>query len=243
MVDCPGKKVSSDDNRTWYLDKNKSSMLYTCCEGCFNNYIKGTDNEQNFIQINGGAANCDYNFYNSDCNFIDCSITTNNIRLSITDTTGRRYKLSTNEENTFLMDSICDYIITLENLVDNKIEEISRINIEKIKINTDTLTIDSDINFSPYVIDLPIDNSEMSDIDDEIWIEISKYDKKTILHTSDEFNTIDNIDFIMPNSQNFKHKGFLGLCIYSADPNNDISIYFKVKTITPEAPNDIEIII
>jgi len=46
---CKGRIRVKENDRKWYLEKGKSSMLYTCCEACYNNYIKNTPNEQNYV--------------------------------------------------------------------------------------------------------------------------------------------------------------------------------------------------
>src|SRR5271166_3449919 len=99
---CQGRIRVSNMATKWYLDKNKSSMLYTCCEDCYNKYIIGTPQENDFEEYEAeGSANCDYFLYNTDCNFQDCSIVKHNIRVSIIDIMGNRFKL--HDENTFLI--------------------------------------------------------------------------------------------------------------------------------------------
>ena len=159
---CKGRIRVKENDRKWYLEKGKSSMLYTCCEACYNNYIKNTPNEQNYVEttaVNG--ANCDYLLYETNCNFVDCSVTKNGIRVSIIDSTGRRCKLSPNDNTTFLAKNGDTYSFLIENLTDNPNKETSKIMLDACKINNEEFNLPPSQRCSPFIIEANIIKNSM----------------------------------------------------------------------------------
>src|SRR5579885_1199718 len=99
---CPGRTRIQDKNVKWYLQKGLSSNIYTCCQDCYLKFIKGTDLEKNFDECdNLSNCNCDYLLYKTDCNFNDCSVSQDSIRISIIDISGKRFKNNNNEFSVF----------------------------------------------------------------------------------------------------------------------------------------------
>lgn len=240
---CLGRTKIMQQDRKWYIDKKKSSMLYTCCEGCFNNYIKGTDKESEYHEINtsNGGTNCDFLLYKTECDFQDCSITKNNIRVSCIDNAGNRYKLDSKSlEPTFLVQKNDTYSLLIENLTDDLLKESSMISLEKCKINNNLFEIMKEDNFMPFIVEteiIPQLHSEtdhnISNTDDDIIFTVLRYSQFTMVNVSGLTEISDDHlnEYMYPVQSNTKYKGFLGMCIYKCDPSNIIDFSITIKRI------------
>lgn len=98
-IECPGRIHVKLDNFKWYKLKNVSAMIYTCCEICYNKYIKNTHDENKYEEyICDTVCSCDYQIYNEEN--ISLSTTTKNmIRLSLIDIYGKRYQKNNTDDN------------------------------------------------------------------------------------------------------------------------------------------------
>ena len=159
---CKGRIRVTENDRKWYVEKGKSSMLYTCCEECFNNNIKDTPKEETYELGTFVGANCDYFLYETDCNFEDCSITNNGFRVSIVTDNGKRCKLSTTENATFLVKEGDIYSLVIENLTGDVTSEMQRIMLETLTINNDEFQLDSSEKWAPYIIEARITMNQMT---------------------------------------------------------------------------------
>ena len=214
---CQGRTKILLQDRKWYKDKNKSSMLYTCCEYCYENYIKGTNKENDHIEIDvsGGGTNCDYLLYNTDCDFKDCSIILNNIRVSVVDVMGYRYKLIDSIDPTFSADND-SYTIIVENLTDNMLKETSMMFLEKCYINDDEFQLSNEENFTPFIMEMDVNQEgDVNNID----LLMAKYEQKSIMQMSE----------LSDHVANGKYKAFLGMCLYECVPENVINFSFSVN--------------
>ena len=146
---CKGRAVVKENDRKWYLHKEKSQFLYTCCEECYVNNIKGTVNEDKYFEYitdDIGNCMCDYLLYETDCNYEDCSITKNNLRISVVDETGKRCKLDKTGKydkniTTFLLKNNNPYSLLVENVNGSSngpnkyLFESSKISMNSLRIN------------------------------------------------------------------------------------------------------------
>jgi hypothetical protein len=186
---CNGRIRCTQNDRKWYLKKGESSLVYSCCEICFNNHIKDTPKEEFYVETSYiHSANCDYYLYDSDYNFEDCSIILNNIRLSIIDDMGHRFKLDKELENTFLVDENIEYRFVIENLSAYKDKENSKIKLDYCKINNDEFKLYSPNEMENYIIE-------------------AKVSPLNTNKNSSTYNTIkdDDQNYVMVNTTNFEN--------------------------------------
>jgi hypothetical protein len=151
------------------MQKGKPSTLYTCCEECYYNYVKGTDNEASHIECDAvGNCNCDYQLYNSTCDFEDCSVKNDLIRVSIVDHEGLRCK---SKNNTFHVKPGHSYTILVENLTPSS----SKIAIDSCMINEEELKISKKENFSKYIVESTVESPNSENTVDNIKLTVSLY--------------------------------------------------------------------
>jgi hypothetical protein len=72
IKECPKDEYIPRKDRNWYTYSNVPTTEFTCCEQCFNIYIKGTEVEQFFHLHIGPLDNC-------NCDFIRCDIWINTL--------------------------------------------------------------------------------------------------------------------------------------------------------------------
>lgn len=235
---CPGRnRIQSDQYMKWYLLNGKSSMLYTCCEECYNKYIKGTDQEKNYeLNDNLNNCNCDFLLYKTDCDFSDCSLINKKIRLSIIDESGERFK---NDNTTFFVTSNSKLFAIIENL-DQQLHSyigITEFSINNNKLNSKNLLKE---DFTKYMLEielLPLNQKK-----NIIFDEINVHFKLCTYNELDTFNIFELLQlpdgtFIDPggkpwlklNSTTSKFKAFLDVSLYECVTNNESEFNFTIK--------------
>lgn len=151
---CIGRKRTSDKNAKWFVYKDLSSIEYTCCQFCFDTKVKGTEEEKHYKlyidkDIGLGDCNCDYEMNNTNCNFMDCSIVSDGIRISFMDLTGKRFKFV---DSKFVQQKDSnECILILENMGDDDL----LFEVNKIIINGETFTLFKN-NTSSDILELNI---------------------------------------------------------------------------------------
>lgn len=255
MEKCCGRKKIKASNHKWYIEKNKSPTFYLCCEVCYNQYIKGTKDETNYKESAFSTeANCDYMMYKTDCNFTDCAFIVNNIRISVIDDMGNRYKKSTMDDKTFIIPNKKSYSIIIENLneVDNKQIPNTRIALEGFKINGGQFNLGKLTDFMQYVIEAQItlqeDNNSSEIENDIIILKVNRYerlDTLPIMELKEKENGIfynDSLPLIkLQTDKDFKYKAFTSIDIYKTiGPPTDFCFYVNRTKGIIEDMNDVE---
>jgi len=232
---CKGRERVIEKDRKWYIDKNKSAELYTCCEECYVKYIKNTPNEDNYTEIQHVInPNCDYFLYETDCNFEDCSFVKNNIRVSVVDNMGKRYKKTLIENTIYIPNDIKTYNLIIENLLMEK--GTTKLSLENCSINNKQINILYDMNTLFSIIELNIDEGFVNDEYDDIHLSISQYIKHDFFPITELpqnengviYNTLGTPLLQIKNKPNEKTKAVLGVDVYKCDNSKITDFYLTV---------------
>jgi hypothetical protein len=251
---CPGRLHYPLEslNEKWYTIKTKSCYYYTCCQECYEKYIKGTNKEILFEETKGlSGCNCDYLIYDTDCNFSDCSSTKNDVRISIIDNLGKRFKKTLSNDNYNLICEIpknSEYSLFIENLFKDE-NENSFISVEYLFVNDKKCEIIGISNLEKYTFEFlvslegifpELSNENILSMDNiEIRLKINKY--KLLLNRSPKMLELDqdpNGFFVdlnghkvikAPNDAENNYKAFVGLNLYHNEIKNQTEFTIQIK--------------
>lgn len=222
---CAGR-VRVNDERKWFIEKGKPSTLYTCCEECYYKYIKGTPKESNYLECDAvGNCNCDYQLYNSDCNFEDCCVQNDYVRVSILNKEGERCK---SKNNVFHIKPNQSYSILVENLKLEKGDDY-KIALDLCLINDEKLEISNKENFSKYIIETNVNGPNNENTIDNIKLIICVYTKfkdSVVIKELDCNNGVLIDEFKKPwmhieTTTESKYRASLNLDVYEAKEENN----------------------
>ncbi len=248
---CKGRERITNKDRKWYGVKGKSTDIYTCCEDCYIKFIKDTSKEESYFEIqNVINPNCDYFLYETNCNFEDCSFIKNNIRVSIIDNMGRRYKKNTIDDIIYMTNDNKTYAIIIENLLVN--DELSKLSLESCSINDQLVDFSLDTNILFSIIELNIDDGFINNNEyDNIYLSVNQYIKHDFCpitelpqNNSGMIYSTTGIPLLqIINKPNEKTKAILGIDVYKCDNNKIIDFHLTVTNKNVDEIDEIDEII